>query len=521
MAGELRVTVEPWGPDPDRIESAARAALQHADVRSELDGAEARLVALQLLDPPAEPTPARAVRATVYDYASERTLLLDVPLDGDGTPTVASSARQPLPSAEEFDDAVALVGDDPDLGPALRDGRLLAYRSMPPLAGEEAPDGTIARTVTVGLKPAEGDAGHEIVGVRLGRREVVRYEEKAPPRSRAAPRVCGLPDAGQTTTRSAVGAARVTVTRDGETLWSLIVVRPAASSGSDGSAVELRGVTYRGRRVLRRAHVPILNVRYDDDACGPFRDWQHEEGRFQAQGAGVAPGFRLCPAPATTVLETGVDHGNFRGVAVYVDGDEVVLVSELEAGWYRYVSRWRLHADGTIRPRFGFGAVENSCVCERHHHHVYWRLDFDIGGAGRDVVLEHNDPPLAGHDTSWHTLKHEIRRRRNAAHKRRWRVRNQGTNEGYILVPGTGDGEADSYGVGDFWALRYRSGQLDDSAVATGTRAHIDSFVNHESIVGTNVVVWYAAHFSHDVAHEDDDRHDNHIVGPTLRPDRW
>ena len=123
--------------------------------------------------------------------------------------------------------------------------------------------------------------------------------------------------------------------------------------------------------------------------------------------------------------------------------------------------------------------------------------------------------------TSWHILKHEIRRKRNAARKRRWRVRNQGTNEGYILVPGTNDGEADSYGVGDFWALRYRSGQLDDSAVATDTRAHIDSFVNHESIVGTNVVVWYVAHFSHDVAHEHDPHGDSHIVGPTLRPDRW
>ena len=123
--------------------------------------------------------------------------------------------------------------------------------------------------------------------------------------------------------------------------------------------------------------------------------------------------------------------------------------------------------------------------------------------------------------TSWHLLKHEIRRKRNAGRKRRWRVRNQGTNEGYILVPGTHDGEADSYGVGDFWALRYRSGQLDDSAVATDTRAHIDSFVNHESIVGTNVVVWYAAHFSHDAAHEHDPHGDSHIVGPTLRPDRW
>jgi hypothetical protein len=521
MAGELHVTIEPWGPDPDRIEAAARSALQHASVRSELDGAQARLVALQPLDPPDEPVPARAVRATVYDYASERALLVDVPLDGDGPPAVTSSARQPPPSAEELEDAVAVVREHPELGPALRDGRLVPYRAMPPLAGEELPDGTVERTVTVGLRPVQNGDGHEIVGVHLGRREVIRYEAKAPPRSRAAARRCGVPDAGQTTTTGAAGAARITVTRGGETLWSLIAVRPAASSGAHGSAVELRAVSYRGKRVLRRAHVPILNVRYDGDPCGPYRDWQNEESRFKAQGAAPAPGFRLCPSAATTVLETGDDHGNFRGVAVYVDGDEVVLVSELEAGWYRYVSRWRLHADGTIRARFGFGAVSNSCVCNVHHHHAYWRLDFDIGGAGDDVVLEHNDPPLPGHDASWHILKHEIRRKRNAARKRRWRVRNQGTNEGYILVPGAGDGESDAYGVGDFWALRYRSGQLDDSVVATGTRAQIDSFVNHESIVGTNVVVWYAAHFSHDIAHEHEHHSDSHIVGPTLRPDRW
>ena len=119
--------------------------------------------------------------------------------------------------------------------------------------------------------------------------------------------------------------------RDGETLWRLVVVRPAASSGEVGSGVELRAVSYRGTRVLRRAHVPILNVRYDGNACGPYRDWQNEEGRFKAQGAAVAPGFRLCPQPATTVLDTGDDQGNFAGVAIYVDGDEVVLVSELEA----------------------------------------------------------------------------------------------------------------------------------------------------------------------------------------------
>jgi hypothetical protein len=55
--------------------------------------------------------------------------------------------------------------------------------------------------------------------------------------------------------------------------------------------------------------------------------------------------------------------------------------------------------------------------------------------------------------------------------------------------------------------------------VATSTRANLDAFVNGESIVGTNVVVWYAGHFTH----APDDHHDDdpHIVGPTLRPDRW
>jgi hypothetical protein len=71
---------------------------------------------------------------------------------------------------------------------------------------------------------------------------------------------------------------------------------------------------------------------------------------IQANGTDVAPGFRLSSAPAGTILTTGSDTGNYLGVAVYVEGQEVVLVSEMEAGWYRYVSEWRLHTDGTIRP---------------------------------------------------------------------------------------------------------------------------------------------------------------------------
>jgi hypothetical protein len=296
-------------------------------------------------------------------------------------------------------------------------------------------------------------------------------------------------------------------------LWSLIAVRPAASSGTMGSGIELRSVAYLEKRVLRRAHVPILNVRYSRDQCGPFRDWQNEEGRFEARGDDVAPGFRLCPQPARTFLDTGDDRGNFLGVAVYVEGEEVVLVSELEAGWYRYISEWRLAADGTIRPRFGFGAVDNSCVCTAHHHHAYWRLDFDVASAANNAVREHNDPPVVG-TRNWHTLRHEIRRPRDPAHKRRWRVVNLQSGEGYTLIPGPHDGRADSFGVGDLWALRRRGGQLDDGS--TQARADLDRLVNRESIRDADVVLWYAAHFRHAPGHEG-----AHIVGPDLVPVGW
>ena len=503
----LQVEIVPWGPDTSR---ARREAAAHGRVLS--------VTPLLPEDPDAEPD---RVRATVYDYEQRRALLLDYPVDG-GEPEVTETVKQPLPGDGEREAALAAVEADPELGAAVRERRLVPYRAMPPLVLDELPDGTVDRLVTVGLRPEDHGPGHEIVGVRLPDGEIVRYEGGAPPRALAARATCGPANANQSTTSDADGAALVTVSSGGERLWRFVAVRPAASSGTNGSGIELRAVYYKDTRVFRRAHVPILNVRYDGDACGPYRDWQNEEGHLQADGTDPAPGFRLCTAPATTVLDTGRDRGNFRGTAVYVDGEEVVLVNELEAGWYRYVSEWRFEADGTIRPRFGFGAVRSSCVCNVHHHHAYWRFDFDVNGAANDEVREYNDPALDGHSSKWHTLRHEIRRRRAVGHTRRWQVRDRGTGKGYTLIPGNGDGRLDSFGVGDFWALRYRSSQIDDGVGFTTdpseARAHLDRFVNGESIVGRNVVVWYAAHFAHDV-NADERRHGHgHIVGPRLEP---
>ena len=522
----LKLEVVPWGPSPQAVHEAGAAALEHSAVRAELADTDHMVLSIAPVaaaaGAEAEAAPESGlVRTTIYDYTNQRTLLVDTSLDGSQPAAVRSSLRQPLPGVAELKTAVEALVRDPQLGSELQEGRLEPYRPMPPFVLEEQPDGRVERLVTVGLRSPGSAQGNEIVAVKPTSGAVTRFAGGAPAGSRAADALCGLPNASQPTAALGTpGQVRVTVSKAGHVLWSFVAVRPAASSGTNGSGIELRSVAYRGKRVLRRAHVPILNVRYDGDACGPYRDWQWEEGMLHADGDDVAPGFRVCATPAQTILESGSDTGNFLGVAIYPHGDEVVLVSELEAGWYRYISEWRLHADGTIRPRFGFGAVENSCVCNVHHHHVYWRLDFDVATAAHNDVLEFNDPPVAG-ASNWHTLRHEIRRSRNPAHKRAWQVANRATKESYTLIPGPSDGVADSFGVGDLWVLRRRGGQIDDGVGFTMdpalARAHLGQFVNGESIHDADVVLWYAAHFTHDL-HEEEV---GHVVGPELVPGHW
>ncbi len=521
-----------YGPDQAALDEHRQRTLAHPAIQECLGQARHRLLAYQLVGDDAkgseDPPPPSRYRATFYDYTNNMTVMAEGALDDADDIEVTEHGTQPLPSAEEFAAAVELVAADPRLGPAIADGSLHPYRPMPPLLeAEEADGGQVERTVNVGLLPGEGSLlAHEIVGVNMVTEGVVRFEGQAPAGSVALTTSCGPPSAGQpTASRGTAGQYLVTVTQGGVELWRFLAVRPAASSGTNGSGVELIGVFYRGTKVLDRAHVPILNVRYDNDVCGPYRDWQWQESQIPVSGTDVAPGFRRSETPVQTILESGQDGGNFLGVALYTQGQETVLVSEMEAGWYRYISEWRLHNDGTIRPRFGFSAVRNSCVCVTHHHHVYWRFDFDIRTAGNNRVREFNNPLLPG-ISGWRTLIFETRRVRNAARQRRWSVEHTSTGEGYVLTPGPDDGVADSFGVGDVWALQYRgTPEFDDgqgfTTNPTLAMAQLDRFVNLGARIDNNdVVLWYAAHFTHDVSgsHAGDS---GHRVGPDLRPINW
>ena len=467
--------------------------------------------------------------AKYYDYENNCCLIVKGKL-GQRNPTeIVESKQQPLPNNEEFEDAVGILSDrEPSIGESIQNNILKPYRPMPPLFIKETPDGDIERTLCVGLRSTDSNSNntskyqHDIVAINMINKVVTRFDNRAPANSRAEESICGSPYAAQpTANRGTPGSAKLTVTQGNTLLWDFIVTRPAASSGTNGSGIELQYVNYKGKRVLHRANVPILNVQYDQDACGPYRDWQYEESMIEADGDDVVPGFRICPTPAKTILDSGSDQGNFLGVAVYVDGleEEVVLVSEMEAGWYRYISQWRLHANGTIKPRFGFSAVNNSCVCNPHHHHVYWRLNFDVGDTKKNIVEEYNNPPITG-QSNWHIIRYETKRLRNPSSNRKWRIQNQQTGKGYMINPGANDGITDSFGKGDIWFLKNRPNQFDDGVEAIGPpyEAQIDNFVNHELIKNKDTVIWYAAHFTHIATHDDTTTTTGHIVGPDLVP---
>lgn len=524
----LTVRVTPSGPTQESIDQARKVLLTSPGVLELVAGRKPVIVSFELLDPePAGKKGAAAgspdrYRAIVYDTVRARAFVATGRLDG-APESVVPFDGQPDPGPEEFELAAGVVRRDPGIA-ALRPGAKLAvYPPMPPMVRGSSGE----RLVTVGVQGPDGL--HEVVGVDPYRGRVVRYPGGAPSSSLAIGAACGPNGAGQATTSRGTAGQFDVVVNDGATeLWRFTAIRPAASTGTRASGVELRNVDYRGKRVLNRAQVPILNVQYVNNSCGPYRDWQWQESSFEANGTDVAPGVRVCNGAPRTILESSSDTGNFRGVAIYTTKDEVYLVSEMEAGWYRYLSMWRFHADGEIHPRFGFDGVNNSCICNLHNHHAYWRFEFALGGGTNHEVYEE--------DLRGSTLRAtEFRRRRDPATRPSpqptYRIRNPSTGDAYRLVPGDHDDFSDTYARGDLWVVQARSTELDDGVNCTSgcaTQANLDPFVNGESIQNQGVVVWYAGHFFHNVADAarpggplDSETDHHHVVGPDLVPVSW
>ncbi len=148
---ELKLKIEPRGPDQARIERISSALIEHSSVQKYLAKTRNRMLSFELVEPEVETKSARpgppphAYRATFYDYTNNRTIFVDGDLDQPKRVTVSESSFQPLPNYEEFQEAVRVLVKDPNLGPAIREKQVQPYPPMPPLIDVETAHGRIER----------------------------------------------------------------------------------------------------------------------------------------------------------------------------------------------------------------------------------------------------------------------------------------------------------------------------------------------------------------------------------------
>ena len=325
--------------------------------------------------------------------------------------------------------------------------------------------------------------------------------------------------------------------------WSFSFVRPcltgSTTSGGNGGGIEIRNATFNGKLVFTKAHIPILNVKYEDDACGPFRDWQDQETVFNCTNV-VAPG--RCDGPATTNCDmpNGEDTGSFCGVSVHQTATQLTLTTNVQAGWYRYILKWHFFPDGTFHPEGLFGAVPASCVQNPHVHMIYFRVDMDIETDTPNIIEERNTSnsssmrqstaPLLWSD--WDPVIIEMTRMKQNDNSRWWRIRNQLTNRGYLIYPPevypgmTGHDEVNIFPqLSDVWFLKYNSANQEETADGGSFQrywAHLGQFMNDSSwptdnLVGADQVIWYGGGTIHSVEGNDPACHG--VQGPWFVPD--
>lgn len=305
-------------------------------------------------------------------------------------------------------------------------------------------------------------------------------------------------------------------------VWEFDFYRPANRTTVNSAGLEIRNVTYLGRKVFDRASVPVLNVEYDEGGCGCFRDWQTEEALIDPGDGAVltlpclaqsAPGDveTACEVNADPAnRQPGGDTGSFTGVTVEDYGSELVLTGHSRAGWYRYRMKWHFYTDGRIWPEYSYSANTATCTTASHRHHAYWRFDFDIDGTPtNDVISEHS---AMGSTTTF--TAEASRTWGDPQDGIYWSVRDTDTQAGYDIVPSSEDLllPIDAFSKTDALVLRYKATELDDGG--GGCAIDYNSEMNGESLDGQDVVFWYRS----SALHTGGNPFECDIVGPSLNP---
>ena len=171
---------------------------------------------------------------------------------------------------------------------------------------------------------------------------------------------------------------------------------------------------YRGKRLPHRAHVPILNVRYKQDRCGPYRDWQNEEGKIQAHGHGRRSGLPPLPDAGEDDHGHGLRQGQLprrrdlrggiRGRARQRDGGGLVPLRERVAARRRRDDPTTLRASRPCPALLRLQRPPPPCL-------LAVRLRHPHPGQQRRQGVQRPPSPVLG-QAHWHEKLYEIQRPR-------------------------------------------------------------------------------------------------------------
>jgi hypothetical protein len=321
-------------------------------------------------------------------------------------------------------------------------------------------------------------------------------------------------------------------------VWDFCWLRPQDSTGGNGSGVELRDVRYRGTLILARAHLPILNVKYETNqvGCGGqnfcYRDWLWQEQTFQCspspspgyctgQSTPASPPPTFCAGGASCTVcdHPGLDAGSFQGVAVEDRGTSLRVTSQCQAGWYRYIPVWEFFGDGRIEVRFVATSIDHTCVAYTHHHQAYFRLDVDVDTSGANFVDEVIPP------SSLQRVTVERSFIDTSPARRKWRIGSPGSPYAVEVSRNPEDGAAgdpvtipNDFPIADGWVLVNNPSEIDDGAALGSNECPVglNGFDNNQNVNGADIVLWVRAGALHQ-GEAGGEAADCSMVGPTIK----
>lgn len=265
----------------------------------------------------------------------------------------------------------------------------------------------------------------------------------------------------------------------------------------DDTGLALRNVTFEHKKILAKASMPVIRVKYDKE-----RHWWNP---FSLGGSREATG-RCGPFQDRLSWTNSVPISNCGDkkvcIQTYRHGDTTWLELGIYAriGEYHIYQAWYLSQDGEIHPLLHSRGLS----CNTNHvHHPYWRFDFDIDGNGLDQAFRYDDGGREeGWGPGWHKYTNEVDDTKLPSTNRVWFVRDQPTGLGMWIIPGavhsplTEEATArDAFSDLDI-AVR-RNKRWEDEPWPFAARGELGYAEEAEGIQEQDIVFWYVGHLPH------------------------